>query len=179
MGNLTTGARAWPVLSLFTLALPALWPASLQAAEAAAGTLAGCRTLHAEAARLACYDRLPDPPGATVPAVAAAAPAPPAPAPTPEARFGISELRQARAEAAKAPAPPQLKELRAQVTQVHRQAAGGLRLTLANGQVWYQVVASEQLEVAPGDEIIIKPASLGSFLLVDHDRHSARVHRAQ
>jgi hypothetical protein len=202
MGNLNTARRALCVLGLVALPM-----AGAQATEAANGTLGGCRTLHDDAMRLACYDRLPDPattpspvaraaakpaaaatPGAT-PLVAAApvgaatvAPTPALAAPanaTAEQRFGISELQQARAEAAKAEQPEALKELRAKVDKVQHPGNGGLRLTLANGQVWFQVAPSEKIEVAVGDDIVIKPAAFGSFLLVDHDRHSARVHRAQ
>jgi hypothetical protein len=174
MGNLKAIAPA-----RLAMALLALLPAAHGAASAAAATLAGCRTLHDDAARLTCYDRLPDPETVAGPAARATAPvAAPAPA-TAEQRFGTSELQQARAAQAKAPKPEVLKELRARVDTVQRQGDGGLRLTLANGQVWYQVSPSEKIEVAVGEEIVIKPAAFGSFLLVDHDRHSARVHRAQ
>jgi hypothetical protein len=188
MGNLSNALRA-----LCALGMAALPTAGLQAAEAITGTLSGCRTLHDDAARLACYDRLPDPAAApaaagsaqraapaaaAVPTTAAAPSAAPAPL-SAEQRFGINELQQARAEATQAPPRAELKELRASVTLVQHQARGGLRLALANGQVWYQVSPSEQIEVAAGDEVVIRPASLGSFLLVDAHRHSARVHRAQ
>jgi hypothetical protein len=187
MGNLNTalGAALRATCALGLLSLPAI---AAHAAEAG-GTIAGCRTLRDDAARLACYDRLPDP-AAAAPARAAAATqavapaiaAAPAPAPaaaTAEQRFGISELQQARAEQAKVPPKDELKELRARVATVQRMGQGGLRLTLANGQAWYQISPSEKIEVAVGEEIVIKPASFGSYLLVDHDRHSARVHRAQ
>jgi hypothetical protein len=204
MGNLNSALRT-ALHAACALGLAAL-PVAATAAEAA-GTIAGCRTLRDDSARLACYDRLPDPAAARVavaPAMAASgaaaapaaaparaqAPAPaaatataaPAPTPTPltaEQRFGKSELQQARAEQAKAPPKEELKELRARATSVQRIGQGGLRITLANGQQWYQISPSEKIEVAVGDEIVIKPASFGSYLLVDHDRHSARVHRAE
>jgi len=201
MGNLNSALRT-ALHAACALGLAAL-PVAATAAEAA-GTIAGCRTLRDASARLACYDRLPDPAAARVavaPAMAASsaaaapaaaaparaqAPAPAAatataaPAPlTAEQRFGKSELQQARAEQAKAPPKEELKELRARATSVQRMGQGGLRITLANGQQWYQISPSEKIEVAVGDEIVIKPASFGSYLLVDHDRHSARVHRAE
>jgi hypothetical protein len=199
MGNLNT-ALGTALRAACALGLTALPIVGTQAAEPT-GTLAGCRTLREDSARLACYDRLPDPGAArTNAAPAAAAPRVGAPAahvatasnvatsaaPTPalapmtaEQRFGISELQQARAEQGKAPPRDELKELRARVDKVQRMGQGGLRLTLANGQVWYQISASEKIEVGVGEEIEIKPASFGSYLLVDHDRHSAHVHRAE
>jgi hypothetical protein len=201
MGNLNAALRT-TLRTACALGLAAL-PSVIAHAAEATGTLAGCRALRDDAARLACYDRLPDPgaartnaapaaaqprvgapaaPVAAAPAVAAsAAPtATPAPAPmTAEQRFGISELQQARAEQAKEPPKDELKELRARVDKAQRMGQGGLRLTLDNGQVWYQISASEKIEVAAGDVIVIKPASFGSYLLVDHDRHSARVHRTE
>jgi hypothetical protein len=197
VGNLSLALKParYAARALALFALPTLLSvAVLQAAEAG-GTLAACRTLHDSGARLDCYDRLPDlaapPPAATARASAPAAVAPaskaaapaalPAAAPdlTAEQRFGISELQQARAEQAKVPPKEELRELRAKVAKVQRMGQGGLRVTLANDQVWYQIVPSEKLDVSVGEEIVIKSASFGSFLLVDQDRHSARVHRAE
>ena len=148
-------------------------------------SLAACRALIEDDKRLACFDRN----------IATATECPnqisiaiqPAPAEigsrpatySAESRFGISEANRLRGEAAKAAPKPALSKLVARVAIAQRQGNGTWRLTLENGQVWYQILPSESIDAPVGSEVTITPGWLGSFLMVDASGHSARIHRAK
>jgi hypothetical protein len=151
-----------------------------------------CATISASEQRLACFDRLaaslaprpqaaaratpaaPQAATAVAPAVAAAAASA-----DPVDRFGFGEGRLQRAAAAQEAPKPRLEALTARITAARRMGNGAWRIQLDNGQLWRQVSPSEQLDPQVGSEVKIKPASLGSYLLVDASRHSARVHREE
>jgi hypothetical protein len=178
-----------PRLSLVLFALGL----SLQAAHAA-GPAAQCVAIDDDRARLACYDEALGRPAATrsnVPAAAAGAPVaaaattaptaaaplarPPTPSPGEAAQnFGLS--------AEKVLGPQGVPtEIKAKVTAVQaNEITGRAVVTLDNGQVWQQVEAT----AAPkrpraGDEVMIRKASLDSYLMVTPERGSARVRRVR
>jgi hypothetical protein len=161
---------------------------------------AGMRACMAESdatRRLACFDREsarltqesapvarnPDPPAAAVPAaatVAKSAPTPAAAAPSAEDKFGYRGSI-ARAELDKKEAEEkQFEQLTAKVSEVARQPHGELILTLDNGQVWQQKPGDHAMKIKVGDEVTIRRASLGSFLLTSEAvKGSMRVARTK
>jgi len=157
--------------------------------------LARCAAVSAASERLACYDALADkaaqhatptaaskpaPPhtsaaasaptggaSASAPAAAAAAIVPPAPSDDPS-RFGL-------------PPPPTVvpgpSQIEARVTRVNADSQGNVTLTLDNGQVWSVQQGNQWLQ--SGDNVTIRQAALGSYLLTTPSRHSYRVRRLQ
>jgi hypothetical protein len=70
--------------------------------------------------------------------------------------------------------------LTAKVAEVAALPNGGLRVTLDNGQVWQQKTADRGMHVKVGDQVTIKHATLGSFLLTsDTINGSMRVSRVK
>jgi hypothetical protein len=68
--------------------------------------------------------------------------------------------------------------LTAKVAEVMALPNGGLRVTLDNGQVWQQKTADRGMHIKVGDQVTIKHATLGSFLLTsDTVNGSMRVSR--
>jgi hypothetical protein len=183
-----------PRLSLVLFALGLGW----QVAHAA-DTAGRCVAIDDDRARLACYDEAHGrtaSSGAGVPAAAAGAVAataatgataatttsaaasvarPPAPSPEQATQsFGLSAERVL--------GPRQgPTEIKAKVTAVQAsEVTGRAVVTLDNGQVWQQVEAT----TAPkrpraGDVVVIRKASLDSYLMVTPERGSARVRRVR
>jgi hypothetical protein len=169
---------------LGTLILP-----TAAAAEPAAGSppgLQACALIAADAARLACYDRLAGREASaavTVPA-APASPASSAPAPAPAAA-SVTAAAPAAAPAppkesfglyaAEHPAPPPApKAMEARVVALGTGANGQMTVTLEGGQLW-ELLDPDPL-LAVGDTVTITRASLGSFMLQTPTR---RLHRAR
>ncbi|MFU8815042.1 MAG: hypothetical protein ACNA7W_06835 [Pseudomonadales bacterium] len=99
-------------------------------------------------------------------AVDALTPTPSAHLPTqmpPEAMFGLEGAAAAEA-AGRVLGLQNPQNIRARVRVVQSTAEGKLVLELHNGQVWVQTDAA-RLAVNPEDEVIIRRARLGSFLL--------------
>jgi hypothetical protein len=151
------------------------------AATDLASLMRECSAITTRDERLACFDHVaetlqaaPKDTTRVAPAVAAAATST-----DPRARFGFSATQIEQAREAQAPSKQGLAVLTARVAGARRMANGGWLITLDNSQVWRQVSPSEYLEPTVGGQVTIKPASFGSFLMVDGSRHSARVHREQ
>ena len=185
-GRVILGILALPAAA--AAAPPADPPADLQA----------CAAVTADAARLACYDRLagrgasgPAPaatPHAEVPAPAAraastaaasvpvsespATPAPaavPAPAGAPPGRsFGLYPAEHP-------PPPPVAKSMSARVVGVGTGADGHMTATLEGGELWELDDADPLL--AAGDTVTISRATFGSFLMQTPSKRSHRVRR--
>ena len=162
--------------------------------------LARCAAVSSPSERLACYDTLAGrapkesastvasqstpqrpsaapaaaPTGSASVAAPAAAPAAAVAAITPKAssddpsRFGL-------------PPPPTVvpgpSQIEARVSRVNADAQGNVTLTLENGQVWSVQQGDHWLQ--SGDNVTIRQAALGSYLLTTPARHSYRVRRLQ
>jgi len=188
------------VLAAGFLLLAARAPA--WAASAAQRKGEACAAIDDPTARLACFDaafprgsraaapRAPapvtaaTPPTATVPAApAAAAPtasaARPQPRPLTEAqKFGLS-AQQREALERKPDTPPPVKSTTAIVKSVRKLPSGYLRIELDNDQVWQQIETDPNVWLEPGEQVTIRRASLGSYLLDTPRRYSTRVQRVQ
>lgn len=178
-------------LQLFTWLVAGLGAcASAGAAEALPPSVRACMSESDATQRLACFDResarltqesapvarqaAPPPP----PAPAAAATAAPAAAATaaattaaaaaqsPEDRFGYrGTIARAEVDKKEAEERQQFEQLTAKVSELGTLAHGELLLTLDNGQVWQQKSGERAMRIKVGDDVTIRRASLGSFLL--------------
>jgi hypothetical protein len=82
-----------------------------------------------------------------------------------------------REEARKEEHLPSLTIITATVVQLSVRGNGRFIVTLDNGTVWSQTRGKEDVRVAVGDNITLKKATLGSYLLVTRDGVSTRVKR--
>lgn len=184
--------------AFFTAGLAVFWVAG----AARAADVSGCVGIDDATARLACYDaaagrRAPSaeaapviaaapagapasiPSPAAVPAAAAAgtvaAAATPAAAPalSAEQAFGLSAEKRAARDTV------QIEQMNARVSAVaNHPRPGRWVVTLDNGQVWEQREAgSESRRPRPGDEVSVRKAAMGSFLMVVPGRGTFRVSR--
>lgn len=154
-------------------------------AEALPASLRACMSESEASQRLACFDResarlvresaptarKADPPSpmpatASAPVAAPAVATASAPVQSAQDKFGYRG-NIARADIAKEEAQERTEagQLTATVTEVTTMALGELVLTLDNGQVWQQKRGDRGMRIKVGDEITIRRATLGSFLL--------------
>jgi hypothetical protein len=174
------------------------------AADTLPSSLRACMKETDAARRLACFDResaLLTGEGAPVarqvdPALAQpASPAPARAAPAASAagsaavaattqsaddKFGYRG-NMARAELDKKKAEEQQSDqVTAKITELATLPHGQLLLTLDNGQVWQQKTADRALRLEVGDQVTVKRATLGSFLLTAEGNNGAmRVQRVK
>jgi hypothetical protein len=158
-----------------------------------------CMAERDDARRLSCFDRetarltqpaeastarAPDAPATPAPAAAApsaAAPkaTPAAPAPSEEEKFGYrgslarEEVDRRKAEEEK------LEQLTAKVVEVSALPHGQFVAKLDNGQAWQQKMIDRSVRVKVGDQVTIRRASFGSFMLVTATGKSTRVSRVE
>lgn len=184
------------------LAAPFIVSALLAADVSSAADARDCVAIPDDAKRLACYDSAFGRGGAAVPAspgipatagpavsaapaaaasASAATAASTAPAPIlvdPVAEFGLSESqkRAQNPERAKDVSPDSIT---ARVSTVGRQPTGGLVVTLDNDQVWAQAESLSKARVTPGDEVTIRKATLGSYMLIAPNKVAMRVRRVR
>lgn len=165
-----------------------VWLATLAVATAAATVpspseaLARCAVIDAPDARLSCYDALAGrqaqrsaavtAPSAAAPArpTAAATPAPAAARSSDPRDFGLTAL-QRKIE----PSGPAAIEVR--IVGLNADRLGNAVVTLDNGQVWSVHDNDARLEV--GEQVTIKRAALGSFLMTTPERHAYHVRRTR
>lgn len=133
--------------------------ASVQASShfESAGEFLGCRDVESERLRLECYDGIADrlmaEPETSVAPVAVDAPkTPETAAAEPENLFGKSAESE------------DVDEVVARVIRVVKDGRGRFVLVLDNQQRWRQI-GSDRFKIKVGDEVVIRPAALGSFAL--------------
>jgi hypothetical protein len=178
-------------LAVLAIAISGSGPVSLALAQALPPSVRACASERDDARRLSCYDReiarLAQDSGAvaapsataevTTAAAAAAAAVSPAPTAAPDAKFGYrGDI--ARKELDEQTATETVDRLEATITEVSSRAHGELVITLDNGQVWVQKAPDSKMQLKAGDQVTIKKASLGSYMLVAAGR-STRVTRVQ
>jgi cytochrome c1 len=177
----------WMALALV---IGASTPVSSAVAQGLPPGLRACASEKDDAQRLSCYDReiarldqsaaAPAPAAkaeATTAAAAATAAAPPATAAAPDERFGYrGDI--AREELDQKAANEGSERMEATITEVSSRPRGELVITLNNGQVWAQRTPDPKMRLKVGDQVTIKKASMGSFMLVAGGR-SSRVTRVQ
>jgi hypothetical protein len=159
--------------------------------------LARCAAVSSPSERLACYDTLAGRAPEKSASTASPKPAPQRPSTAPAAAPTGSAPAAAPAAAAVAavtpkassddpsrfglPPPPTVvpgpSQIEARVTRVNADSQGNVTLTLDNGQVWSVQQGNQWLQ--SGDNVTIRQAALGSFLLTTPSRHSYRVRRVQ
>lgn len=175
------------IAGLSSLAVSAAFAQSLPPSVAA------CAAEKDSLVRLMCFDRevakytqpaarvAPTPAApavSTPPAPAVAATPPPATSPTAD-DFGVSGKLARKRQEAKEEVAPATKELRAAVTKISSRPYGELVLELDNGQVWEQNEKKSTFVIKVGDNVVIKPAKFGSFMLSTEDGATSRVHRTR
>jgi hypothetical protein len=187
-------------LGVLAIAISGSGPVSATLAQALPASVRACASERDDARRLGCYDReiarldqggdvMAAPAtkaevapaaaaaAATAPAAAATPPTAAAPAAAPDARFGYrGDI--ARKELDEQTATETVDRLEATITEVSSRAHGELVITLDNGQVWVQKAPDSKMQLKAGDQVTIKKASLGSYMLVAAGR-STRVTRVQ
>jgi hypothetical protein len=180
--------------------LASVWGSSATAVEPARHP---CAAIADDQGRLACYDAQfgrPAPAqavasgaaaGAAVAAGSSATAAAPvggpvvnpvvnpaaSPAASPDADFGLTQWKKRSLDPATASTAPQ--RITARVSQVERQRDGRFVVTLDNAQVWQQSETMSRARVAVDDEVTIREASLGSFLLLTANEVATRVRRVK
>lgn len=165
------------LLALLFLASPAF------AAEQA---LTECRQIEDVEERVACYDRVVDSQSSTdsdemrsgdVETVPAAETTEPRAIPDAQSLFGTNDAEAKRIVEASLDIE-QIDQIVAAVTDVRQSATRKLTVTLDNGQVWRQL-DSRPMRLSAGEAVIIRKASLGSFLMEKQSGgRSIRVRRA-
>jgi hypothetical protein len=138
-----------------------------------------CADLAADAARLACYDRLAGRTAAgtpvrqagaprAAPPAAAAAPAAPVPAPPPSESFGKYAAEHPKP-------PPAAKSLEAAVVALGKSPSGKMIVTLEGGALW-ELDAADPL-LAVGDVVTITRAAFTSYIMSTPTRRTHHVRR--
>jgi hypothetical protein len=170
------------------------------AAAPDAADLARCAQIAAPDARLACFDALSSSAKRAAP-VAPAAPAAPAaaakPAPAPTPAPGIAPPPAAAVTSATSAAPasdprnfgltqtqiqpvPQgPAAIEARVAKLINTRYGSNYVVLDNGQTWAYTDSDQDERLLPGDQVTIRRASLGSFLMKTPSRNAYHVRRTQ
>ena len=124
-----------------------------QATIAAEDALTECRQIEELEQRVACYDDFVD----------SRHPAQPRAVPDAQSLFGTDDA-EAKRIVETTLAIDQIDQIEATVNDVSKSASGKLIASLDNGHVWRQL-DSKTLLLDKGDVVIIREASLGSFLL--------------
>lgn len=127
-------------------------------------SLTECRQIEAVVERVLCYDTFVD---SHIVSDSTDA----------ESLFGKTDAEAKRLVETSLDIDP-LGEIEAIVTDVRRSSAKRLTVLLDNGQIWRQI-GSERLALTTGDAVIVRKASLSSYLLEKQSgSRSIRVKRA-
>lgn len=133
--------------------------------------LSSCRAISEASERLACYDAIADSQAQQKAASTFAAPK------------SEAELQQEFERKAEASARGEKAALTAAITEIELGRDDRLKVTLENGQVWYQLSSDRIYRInskKPPQSVTITEAALGSYRLkFDDSRQTIRVRRAQ
>jgi hypothetical protein len=145
-------------------------PAAATPAPAAAATPAPT----APATRAPAAIATPAPAAIATPTPAAAAlPAAPAPTPASDPRnFGLNQTQLQ-------PVPQGPAAIQAHIAKIINTRYGRDFVVLDNGQTWTYTDSEEDARLVPGDQVTIKRASLGSFLMRTPSKNAYHVRRTQ
>ena len=170
-----------PLKLFVTASVLALSVAQTASGADLADALIDCRALPSAVARLDCYDQLTDAqtattnqaaktgtaqeaaPAATAITTAATATVEAAAHVSQEAIFGKNEA-EIRKSVQDVTGTTEINQMNARVSAVRKSTTGKAIITLDNGQVWKQIDSS-RLRLSGDDEVTIRRASLGSFML--------------
>jgi hypothetical protein len=144
-------------------------------ASSPAARLKACAAEKNDARRLACFDREV----ATLSGTDAAEAPPAVAAMSPEERFGARGAIVRDLESERQRHSPDLKSLESTVKRLEQHATGTLVITLENDQVWMQREANVSVPLRVGDKVVIRAASLGSYLLRNPTGRTVRVSRVK
>ena len=160
-GGLFFGSRQMKILLisfLLLIVLPAL---------AADDMLTDCRQIEDVEARVSCYDDIVDARNPDVIETSTANSARetenPEAIPSAQSLFGTHDAEAKRIVETRL-AIEQIDKIQAVVTDVQKSVSKKLTLSLDNGQVWRQL-DSRPLSLKIGEAVIVRKASLGSFLM--------------
>ena len=121
--------------------------------------------------RLACYDALAKTQSARPPAAPAVAPAAAA------SDGAIADAGFGAAPHKSPPTPKGPEQIKALVAEVNVDRLGTVTVSLENGQTW--TFHDPEPRIKSGDQVTIRRASLGSYLMTIPGRHTYRVQRTQ
>lgn len=137
-----------------------------QSALAVEDALTECRQIEEIEERVACYDEFVDSQNGRKPDAV----------PDAQSLFGTDDA-EAKRIVETTLAIEQIDEIVATVTDVSKSAGGKLIVSLDNGHVWRQL-DNKTLHLKSGEAVIVRKASLGSFLLAkESGSRSIRVKR--
>jgi len=140
--------------------------------------LAACREKDDDAERVACYDAVVDALAEVTPDTNTDVPQTVVVAPNTEETFGRS-AEAIRREQLEKSGVDEIEELSATITEVRPSGRSLVEVTLDNGQRWRQASGSG-LSLDVGDEIVIRPAALGSYRLsLAGSKRSMKVRRIE
>ena len=159
------------------LLISLLCSATCSAADTDPNALQRCAAIASDATRLQCYDTLAGRPmtapadlastNHTLPTGTAASTTTPA-ATEPASSFGLSATQLNVAK-------PTTDAIQGRIINLAESATQQLLVTLDNGQVWQ--LTGEDARVNVGEQVMIRRASLGSFLLITKLKFVYRAHR--
>lgn len=175
------------VAGLSSLAVSAAFAQSLPPSVAA------CTSEKDSLARLVCFDRevakytqptarvAPTPaiPATVSPPAVTVAPTPPVSASQATDEFGVTGQLARKRKETKEEEGAVIKELHAVVSKVSTKPYGEFVLALDNGQVWQQIETKSTFIIKVGENVVIKPAKFGSFMLTSDSGATTRVRRTQ
>jgi hypothetical protein len=167
-----------------TLVAGALFLVSIPLAVLAAEPSHRCAGQVEDAQRLACYDAAFGKPRATatgspVPAPPVAATPAPATAAVRPVEAPVAPVMNQKSDSRKDESAPKPTKVDSSIASLRRLGDNRYELTLANGEVWAQLEADPRAEMAVGDAVTIRPALMGSFMLVTASGLRTRVKRVK
>jgi hypothetical protein len=159
-----------PVLILGSIAL-------LAANSASTAESHRCAKVYADAERLSCYDAAYGKPVPPAPVAAAAATPKLVPVPEPVLPAAAKPAAEKKVKPAKEEKADSVRTT-STIAALDRLRDGRFQATLQNGEVWVESEPDSHFEVRVGEQVTIRPAMLGSFLL-DAKNGSTRVRRGK